>query len=1039
MSTETARSLVAIGRLVAARLWRQRFSAVLVVCGVASSAALLAGISVVAVVSRDAAMERALHRLGPGRAVARATVDRTLARPGEYAGIDRKVSATLPRTGFGTTVARGLLANGVRAADGSIAQILSLEHPATGLVVRTGRPPRRCDGRACEAIVVGGPDPRGGTVDVNGLRLRVVGRAALRPAAFGALGGQVTEGTIGQSPEGRYRTVGGGTRYVLAGVDAVADAPALRSVVRTYYWMRPLRADAVHPWNAGAVITGIERARTDLIAEEGDGQIAAPEAAIAAEQRRGRASARRLVLLASQAAIALLAFAAFAAVRRRASVRDERRRLAMAGARRWQLWCFVGLEATALAAVGALAGWLLALGGAVVAAAVRGADAGRVLAASVTSGEGVALAAGAWLAATAVVILFLRSWSARRPAVAARALEAAALAALAVLVWEAAGRGGVGADELASGTGTDPVLVLLPALLALVAGVAAARALPLLLRVGDRVTRRASVPVRLALLDAARNPRGTTVAVTFLAISLATALFALGYRASLVRGQHDQAAYLAAVDVRVQEAPRHLSGLPDVQPLGRYRALSGVRTAPVIREKAHLVGRETALQLLALPARALPRLSGWRDDFAGPSPSSLARRLRPTPRVGLRGPGVPTGTRAVRARARVRGTPVALSLALQQRDGTFSRLSLSTRLGPGSARIDRPLPARLAGARILAVGVGSPPSEEFRPLQGSVTLTPLTLAGRQTDAKVAFAAAGWQAAPGGRLAITRTGAATLSYQLGGALRATALRVRQPTAREPVPVIVSEAIARQADQAGPLLAQLDLGPSVDLRPVAVATQFPTVGSEQFAVADLGRLSAVLNTKTPGSVVPVEAWLSLDRDTPVPIVVRTLARAPFRSPTIHARAQLQRRLADDPLAQSVVWALLVASGLGLGLGLLGLGLVVAEALHDRAGELRDLETLGMPPSALRRQVRLRAAVVGVLSLAFGLAGAAALVALITTLVDIAANGTAPLPSLRPVDPWLQYLAALAAATVVLVALIVAQTRRAFRDDRPGRLHG
>ena len=1024
-------------RLVAARIRRQPLSAALVASGVAAAAAMLVGISALGVISRDAAMTQALRRLAPERQAARATVDRTLATPGEYRAIDRAASATLPRAGFERRVERGMLANGVRATDGSIAQVTALDDPAHGLAVRSGRAPRRCDGRACEAVVVNGASPPAGHVDVNGLRLTVVGTAALRPVTFGSLGRSVSEGTIGQSPEGRYATVGGGTRYALAGVAKVAGAPALRSVVRTYYWTRRLRAGAVHPWNAAGVIAGIDRARAALSAREADGQLVAPSATIAAEQRRGRASARRLVLLGSQAAIALLAFAAFAATRRRPGVGDELERLRAAGARRWQQGSFLAIEAAGLAAAGALAGWLIAVAAAALAASARGANVVRVLGASVMSGEGIALAAAAWLAAAVVVGVFVRSSIAGRSAASARALEAAALAALGVLVWEAAVRGGVEAGELASGTGTDPVLVLLPALVVLVAGVAAARALPAMLRALERITRRASVPVRLALLGAARDPRGTTIAVTFLAISVATALFALGYRASLVRGQHDQAAYLAGAEIRVIEAPRHLSGLPDVLPLDRYRGLSQVDTAPVMRAPAHLLGGTQGLQLVAIPALALAHLGGWREDFADRSPGTLARPLKPSPGLTLRGPTIPPATRTLQTTVAVHGTPVALSLALQRRDGIFERLTLAGRLGPGKAPLDRSLPDRLAGAHILALGIGSPPAEEFVPLQGSLTIAPLVLAGPQRTARVAFGRA-WEAAPGGSLALAPGAAATLRYQLGGSLRSTQLRVRQPTAREPVPAVVSPSIARLANQAGRLSLQLDVGPPLDLRPVATAAQFPTAGSGQFAVADLGRVSAVLNTKTPGSGVPAEAWLSLRRGAHASGILAALRRAPFRATAIRARAQLQRRLSADPLAQSVIWALLAASALGLTLGLLGLALAVAEQLHDPRGELRDLEALGMPPEALRRQVRLRAALLAALALAFGLAGALVLNHLITALVDIAANGTAPLPALLTVDPWLQFLAALAAVGLVLAALIAAQTHRAFRRVRPGRLH-
>src|SRR5207302_1539454 len=82
-----------------------------------------------------------------------------------------------------------------------------------------------------------------------------------------------------------------------------------------------------------------------------------------------------------------------------------------------------------------------------------------------------------------------------------RALDAAALAALAVLIWDASARGGVNAGNL-SGGGVDPVIVLLPALVALAGAVAAARVLPAVLRGLERLAHRAPVDVRLGLAAA---------------------------------------------------------------------------------------------------------------------------------------------------------------------------------------------------------------------------------------------------------------------------------------------------------------------------------------------------------------------------------------------------------------------------------------------------------------------------------------------------------------------------------------------------------
>jgi hypothetical protein len=274
--------------------------------------------------------------------------------------------------------------------------------------------------------------------------------------------------------------------------------------------------------------------------------------------------------------------------------------------------------------------------------------------------------------------------------------------------------------------------------------------------------------------------------------------------------------------------------------------------------------------------------------------------------------------------------------------------------------------------------------------------------------------------------------------LGGAITATGLQPTQPAAREPVPAVVSPDLASQAQSDGELPLDLVVGPSVRLKVVGVADHFPATADGPFAITDLARLYADLNTKSPGAAAPNEVWLKLRRGSSEDRVVRLLDQPPFRPLSIISRNGLRRERARDPISQGSVWALLVASALGLALGATGVGLLVASELHDGRGELRDLEALGLTPRELRRQVRLRAVLAATLALAFGLAGGVALTHLFTGLVALAANGTDPTPPLVAVDPWAQVAAALALIALALAAVIAAQTHSAFRGDSVGRLN-
>ena len=507
------RSALAVLRLVRARAGGSPMTVMLVAAGVAASIAMLLGVGVVSLLGRDAGLERSLRRLPAGQRVVRVTTERTLGSASEYArALDPAAVGALRAVGLPGRARRALLLQGVRASDGMVVQIVALDAPESAVRAAAGRLPRACDGRSCEALVVAGRPPRT-PPDVAGLRLRAVGRGALSDAPLGRLDSGVVEGTLGGSQEGRYGQRGGGIRVVVRGVRAIEGLRGLQSVPRTFAWWAPLPARMVHPWNAAAFVRRMREQRARLSAADADASLSAPDDAIAAEQARGRAAERRLALLAGQAAVVLLAFAAYAASRRRRSVSAELDRLRAAGARGWQTTTFLVAEAAMPAAAGLIAGWLLTTTAAAVAAGARESSLARVLGASVLDGGWIAVALGAWVVSTMVIAAALRTPAAGR--VQGRALDAAAIAALGVLVWEASARGGVTASTLGSTRRTDPVLLVLPGLVAFAAAVVAVRALPALLRGVERLARRASVAGRLQrsrprAIAAAPRPRSAS-------------------------------------------------------------------------------------------------------------------------------------------------------------------------------------------------------------------------------------------------------------------------------------------------------------------------------------------------------------------------------------------------------------------------------------------------------------------------------------------------------------------------------------------------
>ena len=347
--------------------------------------------------------------------------------------------------------------------------------------------------------------------------------------------------------------------FLAEGVRTLAELPALDTIFRSYAWVAPLRPGEPRLWEVDDLAAGVAQARSELQSVTSSFDLIAPVEELREAQATSRAAGRRLGIVGGEAAALLFAFALLAAMTLRTDLAAARRRLAWYGARGWQL---------ALVTVGRVG---RARGGGDGDRA-RGRRARRrarrragrcarrrVLARSVLSAEGLGLALLVAAAATGVLV----------GAVAARAarpgfgfLDAAALAAI-----------GLVALELARGEGDGDLTLLLPALVTFAAAVLVARLLRPALRAVERLARGRSLGLRLASLSLARNPGYAVVATAFLVVSFGLALFAESYRATLARGERDQAAHRVPLDYVVREDLRRLIPVQDAASLERFARL----------------------------------------------------------------------------------------------------------------------------------------------------------------------------------------------------------------------------------------------------------------------------------------------------------------------------------------------------------------------------------------------------------------------------------------------------------------------------------
>jgi hypothetical protein len=266
---------------------------------------------------------------------------------------------------------------------------------------------------------------------------------------------------------------------------------------------------------------------------------------------------------------------------------------------------------------------------------------------------------------------------------------------------------------------------------------------------------------------------------------------------------------------------------------------------------------------------------------------------------------------------------------------------------------------------------------------------------------------------------------------------TRFRVRRPTDGRPLPAIASPRLARLAGPDGALGVDV-AGETLTMRVAAVAERFPGATARpgrDFLVLDRKALVTALNAERPGAGFTTEAWVD-GPERAVARVAARLQRPPFDVLAVDSQDERRRELERAPVAAAALTLLTVAAAVAAVLALVGLLLGTVAQLRDERGELFDLESQGIGPGRLRRQVRIRATIV----IAIGLAGAAvtatALSVLVVRLVTLTADAGPNEPPLVLAVDWYLIVAALAAFVVSVVVALGAVTARAFREEAAGR---
>jgi ABC-type lipoprotein release transport system permease subunit len=181
---------------------------------------------------------------------------------------------------------------------------------------------------------------------------------------------------------------------------------------------------------------------------------------------------------------------------------------------------------------------------------------------------------------------------------------------------------------------------------------------------------------------------------------------------------------------------------------------------------------------------------------------------------------------------------------------------------------------------------------------------------------------------------------------------------------------------------------------------------------------------------------ELWLDADSPALAPELEAALRRPPFDVLQKVSRRAYANEIEAEPIARGSLLMLVAAAVVAVALAVAGLALGVLTELRDERGELLDLEAQGAAPSALRRQLRLRALAVGVFGLVGGVLAGALLAALVVRLVALTASATEPEPPLVLSLGWSAVLAGLVLGGIAAAALVLTATARAFRSPAAAR---
>lgn len=623
-------------------------------------------------------------------------------------------------------------------------------------------------------------------------------------------------------------------------------------------------------------------------------------------------------------------------------------------------------------------------------------------------------------------------------------LDVGLLGLCGVLLWELDARGTVFKPGTSGGLSSDPLLLLAPALLTLALAVLVLRVYPFLLRIAARlVSAGGSITAVQGLRQMTRNPAQYTRLGLLLMMGVAVGAFAASYNDTTNRSLRERALYQTGVDMRGFAQLGASNGTaPEAD--AAYAAVPGVaRASVVLRDQAQVASAgdfHDTVNVLAADPDAARSMLWYRPGLSHDSLDALMSDLgSPTQPIGKAVPGEPVSLSLWANPLTARENLTAWA-RFRQADGRYEMYELGKLDFTGWRQMTAQLNS--VGTRpkfpisLVAIVLTQPASGS------GVGAKPVyfdDVSVQQTDGSAATVEdfeglAGWTAVPqpGGGDAIAFTseehhgGARSLRYTFADGVTAPVRGFYVTDANVPLPAVVSRDYARRTGlRVGGASGLQFADHYVPIRVAGIADLFPTLDPAQGPYVLLNRTHLLewLDRLTDDNSDQVnEVWLKLSANANHDAVARALDNPPFRlDRTTDLASELKLNGADPLIAAGGSGILFVSFVAALVLVAGAYVVSLFSALRRRRVEFAVMSALGLGRGRVFAMLAFEYGTVTLIGAVAGVWLGIGISRIMLSFLDVTATGDKVLPPFVLQTNWSFIAAALAALAAVVAAAI------------------